>query len=66
MDVKNVNQPELEQPRLAVGDTVTIEQVDWTVAELVNDKIVLYRERVDGRSQTMEVTEEELRDLLSR
>ncbi|NQV38120.1 MAG: hypothetical protein HQ509_08970 [Candidatus Marinimicrobia bacterium] len=48
------------------GDIVTINQTDWTIAEILDEKIRLYRERVDGRSQTMDVSEEELERLTDR
>lgn len=52
--------------RTSVGDIITINQIDWTVAELIDGKIRLHREQVDGRSQTMDVTDEELQRLLAR
>ena len=48
------------------GDIITISQVDWTVAEIIDGKIRLYRERVDGRSQTMDVTSDEIERLTDR
>lgn len=48
------------------GDIVTINQIDWTVAEIIDGKIRLYRERVDGRSHTMDVSEEEIKRLTDR
>lgn len=48
------------------GDIITINQYDWTVAEIVNDKIRLYREHIDGRSQTMDVSQEEIHRLTER
>ncbi len=61
MDEKNT-----QDRSYKVGEIITINQVDWTVAETPDDKIRLYRERIDGSSQTMDVTLEELERLTDR
>ena len=66
MEAIRLYNPGETSQEVSVGDTVTIDQKDWTVAEIVSSKIVLYREGIDGRSVTMEVTSNELSELTHR
>ena len=37
-----------------VGDRIILDDREWKVAEIISDTVVLYRESVSGKSQTME------------
>ncbi len=66
MDLNDSNQIKENRFKVNVGDTVTIDQVDWTVAEIIDGKLVLCREEIDGTIQTMEVAENKLKSLILR
>ncbi|NOZ04282.1 MAG: hypothetical protein GXO92_06720 [FCB group bacterium] len=64
MDLNSSNRIKEKRFKVNVGDTVTIDQVDWTVAEIINGKLILCREEIDGTIQTMEVAENKLESLI--
>ena len=37
-----------------VGDRIIFDDREWKVAEIISDTVVLYRESVSGKSQTMQ------------
>ena len=37
-----------------VGDRIILDDLEWKVADIISDTVVLYREIVSGKSQTME------------
>ena len=37
-----------------VGDQIILDEQEWKVAEIISDTVVLYRESVSGKSQTMQ------------
>ena len=37
-----------------VGDRIILDDQEWKVAEIISDTVVLYRESVNGKSQTMQ------------
>ena len=37
-----------------VGDRIILDDREWKVAEIISDTVVLYRESVSGKSQTMQ------------
>ena len=37
-----------------LGDRIILNDLEWKVAEIISDTVVLYREIVSGKSQTME------------
>ena len=41
-----------------VGDRIILDDLEWKVAEIISDTVVLYRESVSGKSQTIEVSVE--------
>ncbi len=45
--------PEIKS--IAVGDSVILNEIEWTVAEDPDTKLTLYREDVDGKIQTLEL-----------
>ena len=36
-----------------IGDRIIFDDREWKVAEIISDTVVLYRESVSGKSQTM-------------
>ena len=36
-----------------VGDRIILDDQEWKVAEIISDTVVLYRESVSGKSQTI-------------
>ena len=44
-----------EVESIAVGDSIIINEVEWTVAEDPGTTLTLYREDVDGKIQTQEL-----------
>ena len=44
-----------EVESIAVGDSIIINEVEWTVAEDPDTTLTLYREDVDGKIQTQEL-----------
>ena len=59
-NTKNSNNPDLFQ----VGDSVFYKEHDWKVAEIREKYLVLYRDRIDGRSETERISSEELQEAL--
>ena len=57
---KSPKKPDLFQ----VGDTVFYKEHDWKVAEIREKYLVLYRDRIDGRSETERISSEELQEAL--
>ena len=57
---KSPNKPAIFQ----VGDTVFYKEHDWKVAEIREKYLVLYRDRIDGRSETERISSEELQEAL--
>ncbi|MBT3180094.1 MAG: hypothetical protein HOB40_00155 [Candidatus Marinimicrobia bacterium] len=49
-----------------VGDRVQIEDIEWKVAEIVDNSITLYREGIGGTSYTIQKSEKEVENLLSQ
>ena len=49
---------------IKVGERVFIDDVEWKVAEVINDIVTLYREAVGGESLTIQKTIEEVKSLL--
>ena len=39
---------------IKVGDQIILDDQGWKVAEIISDTVVLYRESVSGKSQTMQ------------
>ena len=37
-----------------VGDQIILNDQEWKVAEIISDTVVLYRESVSGKSQTIQ------------
>ena len=37
-----------------VGDRIILDDREWKVAEIISDTVVLYRESVSGKSQTIQ------------
>ena len=37
-----------------VGDRIILNDQEWKVAEIISDTVVLYRESVSGKSQTIQ------------
>ena len=37
-----------------VGDRIILDDQEWKVAEIISDAVILYRESVSGKSQTMQ------------
>ena len=37
-----------------IGDLIIFDDREWKVAEIISDTVVLYRESVSGKSQTMQ------------
>jgi len=37
-----------------VGDRIILDDLEWKVAEIISDTVVLYRESVSGKSQTIQ------------
>ena len=37
-----------------VGDRIILDDQEWKVAEIISDTVVLYRESVSGKSQTIQ------------
>ena len=44
-----------EVESISVGDSIIINEVEWTVAEDPGTPVTLYREDVDGKIQTQEL-----------
>ena len=57
---KSPKNPDLFQ----VGDTVFYKEHDWKVAEIQGKYLTLYRDRIDGRSETERISSEELQEAL--
>ena len=49
---------------IKVGERVFIDDVEWKVAEVIDDIVTLYREAVGGESHTIQKTIEEVNSLL--
>ena len=49
-----------------VGDIVFYYEHDWKVAEILGKYLTLYRDRIDGRSETKRISSEELQEALRR
>ncbi len=47
-----------------VGDTVFYNEHDWKVAEVLGKNLTLYRDRIDGQSETKRISSKELRKAL--
>ncbi len=59
-NTKSPNKPAIFQ----VGDTVFYKEHDWEVAEIRENKITLFYERIDGQSETERITSKELQETL--
>jgi hypothetical protein len=49
----------------SVGDRVNIDGKEWKIAEQVGQRVVLYRERIDGSSAVKRLTLQEIKQLLA-
>ncbi|MBT3608448.1 MAG: hypothetical protein HN515_09380 [Candidatus Marinimicrobia bacterium] len=49
---------------IKVGERVFIDDIEWKVAEVIDDIVTLYREAVGGESHTIQKTIEEVKSLL--
>ncbi len=47
-----------------VGESVFIENKEWVIAEILTEYIILQRDSVDGTSQTIDVSKNELQELV--
>ncbi len=54
----------LEKYELKIGDVLVIEHREWRIAEEEGEKVILYREGIDGSSRIEELGEDELVRLL--
>ncbi len=58
---KSPNKPAIFQ----VGDTVFYKEHDWKVAEIRGKDLTLFRDRIDGQSETERISSNELQEALS-
>lgn len=49
-----------------IGEIVLYNEKEWIIADQHGKRITLYRETVDGSSETVNLTERELQKLLKR
>jgi hypothetical protein len=49
---------------IRIGERVCIDDQEWKIAEIKNDSITLYRDGVDGKSNTTRQTVEQVKTLL--
>ena len=49
---------------IKVGERVFIDDVEWKVAEVIDDIVTLYKEGVGGESHTIQKTIKEVKSLL--
>ena len=47
-----------------VGDQIILNDQEWKVAEIISDTVVLYRESVSGKSQTIQEPGEVIKSYL--
>ena len=47
-----------------VGESVFIKNKEWVIAEILTECIILQRDSVDGTSQTIDVSKNELQELV--
>lgn len=47
-----------------VGNSVFVDNKEWIIAEELNGKVKLQRDRIDGTSRTMDVTSNKLQKLM--
>ena len=47
-----------------VGNSVFVDNKEWIIAEELNGKVKLQRDRIDGTSRTMDVTRNKLQKLV--
>ena len=57
---ENSNNPDLFQ----VGDSIFYEEHDWKVVEIEENFVTLYRDSVDGHSETKKISMKELQEAL--
>ncbi len=50
----------LKKYELEIGDVLVIDHHEWRIAEVDDNKIILYREGIDGSSRIEELNEAEL------
>ena len=49
---------------IKLGERVFIDDVEWKVAEVIDDIVILYREGIGGESHTIHKTVKEVKSLL--
>ena len=59
-NTENINNPDLFQ----VGDSIFYEEYDWKVVEIEENFVTLYRDSVDGHSETKKISMKELQEAL--
>ena len=47
-----------------VGDQIILDDQEWKVAEIISDTVVLYKENVSGKSQTIQEPGEVIKSYL--
>ena len=50
---------------IKIGERVFIDDVEWKVAEVINDIVTLHREGIGGESHTIQKTVKEVKTLVS-
>ena len=55
-----------EPNEFSVGDIIFFEERDWKVAEINGSRITLYRDRTDGRPETIRLQPKDLQGILKR
>jgi len=56
----------LQKHNLKIGDILIIEHTQWSIADVRDDIVLLYREGIDGSSRVKELNDEELTAILLR
>tara|TARA_Y100000031_G_C8135629_1_gene345085 strand:+ start:638 stop:829 length:192 start_codon:yes stop_codon:yes gene_type:complete len=59
-DPKSPGKPE----KFKIGERVFYKEHDWKIAEVRGKHLTLYRDRIDGQSETERISSEELRKAL--
>lgn len=64
MDSHSTKQSSNNSTDIYVGQSVIKDDREYIIAEIHNGNCVLYRERVDGRSETFEMSVDEVVELI--
>ena len=59
-NTENINNQDL----FHVGDSIFYKEHDWKVAEIEENYVTLYRDSVDGHSETKKISIKELQEAL--